>query len=90
MPDSISLAIGKRVRAGRKGLGLTQVAFAAAGGFDPNFVGRVERGAQNLTIATLARLAFCLRITVADLVSDVHVDGAVLAELDRKSARRDV
>lgn len=88
MADSISLAIGRRVRSGRKVLGLTQDAFAAAGGFDRNFIGRVERGAQNLTLATLARLAHLLDITLAELVADVRVDDAAIAELDRSSGRR--
>lgn len=86
--DSMSLAVGKRVRSGRKALGLTQDAFAAAGGFDRNFVGRVERGAQNLTLATLARLSHLLSITMAELVADVRVDDAAIAELDRSSKRR--
>lgn len=86
--DSASLAVGRRVRSGRKALRLTQQAFAAAGGFDRNFVGRVERGGQNLTLATLARLAHVLGITMADLVADVRVDDAVIAELDAGSGRR--
>ena len=88
MPDSISLAVGQRVRAERKAAGLTQEAFASAGGFDRNFVGRVERGAQNLTLATMARLAHALDISVAALVADVKVDAAVIRELDEGSPRR--
>ena len=84
----MSTTIGRRVRSGRKGLGLTQDAFAAAGGFDRNFVGRVERGAQNLTLATLARLAHVLDVTLSELVADVRIDETTIEELDRASGRR--
>lgn len=88
MPDSISVAVGTRVREGRKAKGLTQGAFAQTGGFDRNFIGRVERGAQNLTLATLARLAHALEITVSELVEGVKVDEGVIKELDQASKRR--
>lgn len=86
MADSISLALGGRVRLLRKGLGETQDSFGARAGFDRNFVGRVERGDQNITLATLARLAHALGVTVADLVSDIRVDDVSLQEMTRRGA----
>lgn len=90
MADSVSRALGARVRKLRRGRGQTQEEFGASSAFDRNFVGRVERGDQNITLVTLARLAHAFGVTISELVAGLHVDAAVIEELDRLSRRRGV
>jgi transcriptional regulator with XRE-family HTH domain len=51
-----------------KGLSQERLAFAA--GIDRAYVGRVERGSENVTITTLKALAVVLTVRVADLLTE--------------------
>jgi transcriptional regulator with XRE-family HTH domain len=66
--DPILGSVGEQVRRLRKARGLTQRAFGATIGIDPNLLGRIERGEQNLTVRTLARIAAGLDVDLTDLV----------------------
>lgn len=61
-------ALGGRVREMRKDRGLTQEGFATRAGLDRAFMGRVERGAQNVTVITAARIASALDASLEELV----------------------
>lgn len=59
--------LGKRIRAKRLELGLSQEGLAHAAGLDRSYVGRIERGEHNLTFVSLVRLARAMGCDVAAL-----------------------
>ena len=66
MPDEVPRAIGRRVRALRTELGISQEELAARASLHRNYVGSVERGERDIGIVALTRLATALRISLAD------------------------
>jgi len=89
-PDSINRplmgALGRRIRAAREAIEPSPSVFADAHDFDRNFWGRAERGQQNVTISTLAKIAAALGTSLGALVDgleeDVERDGADAAPGD--------
>jgi len=63
--------IGERIRAQRKQLGLSQEALAEKSNLHPVYIGNVERGANNVSIDSLMRIARALKVALHDLVKDV-------------------
>ncbi|TAJ72107.1 MAG: XRE family transcriptional regulator [Phenylobacterium sp.] len=59
---------GRNVRRRRKELGLTQEALADAVELAPTYVGQLERGLRNPTLAIVERFAKVLRVEALDLV----------------------
>ncbi|SFM08489.1 helix-turn-helix domain-containing protein [Methylorubrum salsuginis] len=59
--------IGWNLRRLRVAQGLSQERLALAAGIDRAYVGRVERGSENVTVDTLAAIARALAVPVADL-----------------------
>lgn len=68
--------IGWNLRRLRVAQGLSQERLAFAAGIDRAYVGRVERGSENVTITTLEALAGALSVTVADLLIAPEPDAA--------------
>ncbi len=65
--DTSSKAFGKRVRALRLQLGsLSQEDLADKAELHRTFIGRVERGETNITLANILRIVGALGITVSD------------------------
>lgn len=60
--------IGWNLRKLRVERGLSQERLALAAGIDRAYVGRVERGSENVTISTLEAMARALAVPVADLL----------------------
>jgi transcriptional regulator with XRE-family HTH domain len=60
--------IGWNLRRLRVTRGLSQERLALEAGIDRSYVGRVERGMENVTISTLEALADVLRVPIADLL----------------------
>jgi transcriptional regulator with XRE-family HTH domain len=60
---------GRRVRARREELGLTQEGLADVVGLHWTFVGQVERGRRNISLHNILRLAAGLEIDAGDLVT---------------------
>jgi len=60
--------IGKLIRDARKTKGYSQEAFAAEAGLGRTYMGRVERGEQNISIQNLIRIAITLRVEVCELI----------------------
>lgn len=60
--------IGKRIREARKAKGFSQEGFAAEVGMGRTYMGRVERGEQNISIQNLIQIALTLKVEVSDLV----------------------
>ena len=59
--------LGKRIRAQRKSIGLTQEALALVANVDRSYYGAVERGERNVTFTVLCRLCISLQCDVATL-----------------------
>ncbi|MCJ2017113.1 helix-turn-helix domain-containing protein [Methylobacterium sp. E-065] len=59
--------IGWNLRRLRVAQGLSQERLALASSIDRAYVGRVERGSENVTVSTLEALAQALSVPVADL-----------------------
>lgn len=62
------MKIGKNIRETRKNQGFSQEAFAAEVGMGRTYMGRVERGEQNISIQNLIEIALALKVEVGDLV----------------------
>jgi len=61
--------IGWNLRRLRVAQGLSQERLALAAGIDRAYVGRVERGSENVTITTLEAMATALAVPVAVLLT---------------------
>lgn len=64
----LAVEFGERVRAFRKGTGLSQEALADVAGVHRTMVGHVERGEAMPTLMTIVRVAAALSIDPAELV----------------------
>lgn len=63
--------LGKRVAELRRKRGFSQEAFAHECGFHRSYMGAVERGEKNLTIAMIEKIAKAFGITFAELFKGV-------------------
>jgi len=70
--NSALVALGKAIRAARTERGISQEKLALLAEVDRSYVGRIERGDNNVAFLTLARLAEALDLKVAQLVH--HAD----------------
>jgi len=59
--------LGKRIRAARRKLAMSQERLAHESGLDRSYVGRVERGEHNLTFLSLIKIARALGCDIAAL-----------------------
>ena len=57
--------LGRRIRAQRKRIGLTQEELALVADVDRSYFGAVERGERNVTFTVLCRLCLALQCDVA-------------------------
>lgn len=62
------VALGKAVRAARTERGVSQEALAHDADIDRSYLGGIERGEHNLTLATLLRVARQLDLKASDLL----------------------
>lgn len=69
-----SSIIGWNLRRLRVSQGLSQERLALASGIDRAYVGRVERGSENVTITTLEAMATALSVPVAALLIEPEPD----------------
>lgn len=88
---SIQRRFGRRLRARRQALGLTQIELAAKADLHCNYVGDVERGERNPTLGSVDRLARAVDTDAAALLgfSEEWLDAALAelrAALDRPDA----
>jgi transcriptional regulator with XRE-family HTH domain len=63
--------LGKRIAELRKKKGFSQEAFAHECGFHRSYMGAVERGEKNITLAMVNKVAKALRISLAELFRNV-------------------
>ena len=62
------VALGNAIREVRLSKGISQEKLALLSEVDRSYVGRVERGDNNVAVLTLARLAAALDLTIAKLM----------------------
>ena len=65
--------LGKRIRAKRRELGMSQEGLAHEAGLDRSYVGRIERGEHNLTFVSLVKIARAMGCDVAALTIGLPV-----------------
>jgi len=63
--------LGKRIAGLRRKKGYSQEAFAHECGFHRSYMGAVERGEKNITLAMLNRVAKALKISLSELFRTV-------------------
>ncbi|MEW9617170.1 helix-turn-helix transcriptional regulator [Shinella sp. S4-D37] len=66
--------IGRNLRRLRVAKGLSQERLALESGIDRAYVGRVERGSENVTVSTLEAFAKVLDVRVSALFRDIDPD----------------
>ena len=72
MPQSDYRAIvGAAIREERMRSGLTQERLAEKADLHPNYMGRVERGEEHVSLSALRRIAKALNVRVRHLVHDI-------------------
>jgi transcriptional regulator with XRE-family HTH domain len=71
LPTEVLRRFGARVRALREASGRTQEALAHDAGMHRTYLGGIERGHRNPTVANVSRLAVALGVTMADLFEGV-------------------
>ena len=71
MSVEILATLGATIRSHREASGVSQENFARLIGMDRAYFGRIERGAQNISILTAAKIAASLGTSLSDLFKDV-------------------
>ena len=66
--DATLVALGEAIRRVRLSKGISQEKLALLAEVDRSYVGRVERGDNNVAVLTLSRLAEALGISLATLM----------------------
>ena len=69
--EKLHADIGDRIRDVRAEVGMGQAECARGAGIDVSSLFRIEKGGQNLTVETLARVAFSLGVGMDELVKGV-------------------
>jgi transcriptional regulator with XRE-family HTH domain len=69
--QDIQRRLGARIRNAREQKSLSQEAFADACGLHRSYMGAVERGEKNLTLATLRTIAQTLGTTISALLRGI-------------------
>ena len=67
--DPILVALGDAIRRIRLEKGISQEKLAVLAEVDRSYVGRVERGDNNVAVLTLARLAKALEVSMMELMT---------------------
>lgn len=65
------IKIGAQIRAVRASKGFSQESLAAATTLGRTYMGRIERGEQNVSIKNLIKIAFALKVEVGMLVPNL-------------------
>ncbi|MDF1705601.1 MAG: helix-turn-helix transcriptional regulator [Aeromicrobium sp.] len=70
MPSQLQIIVGRKLREHRTRLGLSQEQLAEDLGFHRTYLGSVERGERNLTLASVEQLASRLGVDPLDLLRE--------------------
>nr|WP_319390994.1 helix-turn-helix transcriptional regulator [uncultured Cohaesibacter sp.] len=74
---NVQQTIGWNLRKLRVAKGLSQERLALESGIDRSYVGRVERGSENVTVSTLEAFTTVLEIHVSELFREVKEGEAI-------------
>ena len=66
------IKLGNQIRNIRASKGFSQEGLAAAATLGRTYMGRVERGEQNISIQNLIKIAFILNVNVGDLIPPLN------------------
>jgi transcriptional regulator with XRE-family HTH domain len=70
-PDLIKL--GEALRRLRVERDISQENLALSAGVDRSYVGRVERGDNNVAVLTLLKLAYAMEVTLTELMAEAEL-----------------
>ncbi len=70
--DSLKARFGLAVRRRRIALGYSQEHLAELAGVHRTYMGAVERGERNVSLANMSRIAEALQVTLSTLVRDAE------------------
>lgn len=76
-------ALGGRVRARRRELGMTQEQLAEACGVHWTFLGQVERGRRNISLHNILKIAAGLKLDASDLVQGLQAPAPTASHAER-------
>lgn len=83
-PDAdICTQFGDAIRARRAELGLTQEVLAAKAGIHRTYIGDVERGARNVALRNVEKLAAALELSVPELFTRYRIGASPKPRADR-------
>ena len=71
--DPVLVSLGEAIRRVRLSMGISQEKLALLAEVDRSYVGRVERGDNNVAVLTLARLAQALDTSIAQLMQEADL-----------------
>lgn len=69
MGSALQAEVGRRIRQRREAQGVSQEEFARRAGLARPFFGRIERGSQNISIETLAKIAVALGADMGEILA---------------------
>ena len=70
--DAILKSFGEALRRARtRTRGISQDSLGAEAGYDRSYVGRVERGKINLSLAAIVKLAWAAGVPASELFADI-------------------
>ena len=69
--NDIQLRLGQRIKELRTSLNLSQEKFALLIEIDRTYLASVEAGKRNVSIQNIAKIAYGLNISLADLFKDI-------------------
>ena len=72
MQPDIQMSFGRSVRKLRKKKRLSQEALGDLAGLHATFIGRLERGSQNVSLKTIQKLARALKVKPGDLFRGIR------------------
>lgn len=67
------IALGNAIRDVRKQQGVSQEKLALLAGIDRSYVGRVERGDNNVAVLTLLKIGQALNVSMADIMREAKL-----------------
>lgn len=70
MKREILIKFGKRVRAQRANLGLSQEELASRAGVHRTYIGMIERAEKNITLENIEKVAKALNLKLSDFSRD--------------------
>lgn len=71
--DPRLIALGDAIRRIRKEKGVSQEQLALLAEVDRSYVGRIERGDNNVAVLTLARIAAALQVSLSELLAQARL-----------------